>query len=1446
MVKQDLLTQSKGIPVLFKSLLSLLLFFTITFNGFGQAQIVCNDNVQVSLDGQCQAVIRPDMILEGPNGQYAPPFTIKISGSGIQNNNSNAPVITAVGNYTVTVTNSQGNSCWGTIKVEDKLAPVVNCACPQGNQNENCVFKCTDESAFLAGTLNFPKPVVTENCNNNAYTTQFADEVIPTAVCGAKIIRRTWIFTDLYGNKSLPCVSEYTFVPVALSAVTPPTASVTLTCGADVSMTGIFNFVKAKTFTALQTLYRSQVGPAPAPFQTNAQADAAATTESTRLATEAAWPTVNGVPVTGQVCNIMAAKSDTELPGCNATCTNSKKVIRLWTILDWCNGLTRTVTQVIDASDREKPTIDAKDVTVSVDPWSCAANFLIPAPEILHDNCDANPTYVVTGPIGVNIKLDIPSGRFLVVGAPKGVHTFTYTAKDCCGNEGSDEVTVTVLDKTAPVAVAKQHIVISLTTGGENDGIAKLFANSVDNGSYDSCTPVHLELRREDDPVRDEDGCGYTGNKTYNDDGHPNDGSSNPASPNYDPDNGEYVKFCCADITNRESTIPFGIVKVWMRVWDDGNMSGKYGDVVNGMSDNYNETWVEVRVEDKLTPQIVCPAPVTINCDEDSHNLTLTGKARAFSNCLDLDVEYTDREYLNNCKVGYIDRTWRIKNNTSIICVQRITLRNPFGPFDDSKIKWPDNVTTNCADNAALIKPTWTAGPCDVIGLSLKSDTFYFEGNSCMKILNKWTIINWCTYDPNDSESDGYYSHTQVVKVIDEIKPTLGSCADRMFEIDDHGDADNDGNRCETKNLMLRQTATDQGQCASDWLKWIVFVDLWGDGTADYEYSSFLPSTDGTFNDSNGNGIKDRYVSPTGQGGEVKVTIPEDIQGNMSNHKVTWKVIDGCGNVTSCTQNFMVVDKKKPTPYCLNISSALMQNGKVELWAVDFNLGSFDNCTSKSSLLYTFNEASPVTTKIGQTHFFKGAGQNATEAEYNAGNAQKWIPATKSSGMIFDCADLPSVDVKMTVWDEKGNYDFCVVTLNLADNQGACGNAPTTSVSGKLVSNAGKNIAAAELILDNGIVEMTKTTISNASGDYAFPAAVMHYDYNVSGKKNDDYLNGVSTLDLVMIQRHVLAINTFTDPFSVIAADINNDEKVTASDLVELRKLILGIYTQLPKNDSWRFINSTSTFADINNPWPLNEKVFIQDLSYAMTNQNFIAVKVGDVNGSATGNINSPATESRSNVTLTSENEAVSANTIHSATFSADIDKVYGLQFTLTLSNADLADVFVGTTKLSDANIAKLSDNRYTVSWNDLKAVSGKDILTVNVVPKADAKISDVISMNSSITSAEIYSGENLQTGKLSLRFAGSEETNEFAVYQNEPNPFNDKTTISFTLPEAGNATLKVFDVNGKVIFKNTGSYGKGKNSFILTRGDLPSTGVMIYQIESGANTATKKMIGLE
>lgn len=1444
MVKQFLLTLSKENPVLQCALLSLLLLISFNTNTLRAQQMVCNDQVNVSLDLSCRATIGPDMILEGPSSQYGGPFTIFIGAPNVLNNNTSAPTILHPGFYRVTITNSFNNNCWGNILVEDKLPPQVECACPVGNQDPACDFLCTDETAFHAGTLqNVPKPIVTENCGN--VTELYSDQIITVGLdCGEKIIRRTYVYTDIYGNVSLPCVSEYRFNAVDINVdVDAPYNNIQMNCGSDYSMAGIYTFF----FNKLRAQYKEEFLAPPYNYS-NAIAEAEATEKAKTEATKHAWPTVNGLPLSTPVCNIVAAKSDTEILACGLSCSNSKKVIRLWTLIDWCTGESITITQIIKATDDEAPTIVVPNITVSVDPWICAGNFLLPAPTILHDNCDDNPTYTVSGPIGAVITFDIPSKRYLVIGAPKGVHTFTYFAKDCCNNIRALEVTVSVLDYTAPVPVAKQNIIISLTTGGEGDGIAKLFANSVDNGSYDGCTGVKLEIRREKMSNRDTEGCGYTGNFTYNADGHPFDGSPNPISSLYDTDNGAYVKFCCDDLTDREGNVAFGIVKVWMRVWDDGNMSGVYGDILNGQPDNYNETWVNVRVEDKLTPKIVCPANVTITCEDDLFDLNKLGSATAFSNCLTLETEYTDRAFLNSCKIGHILRTWRIKGNPSITCVQRIDIRPTNNQFSGAII-WPADRTTDCKDNGSNnTTPTWSGGACDQIGVSLQSDTFYFEAGSCIKILNKWTVIDWCTYDPNASFPIGIYTRTQVIKVIDNEKPTLGSCSDLMFEIDDHADVDNDGNRCERKNLVLTMTATDQGQCASDWLKWTIFVDLWGDGTNDYEWSSFLPSSDVTFNDTNGNGIPDRYIAPTGQGGEVRITIPEDIVGSMSNHKVSWRVTDGCGNSTNCTQNFMVVDKKKPTPYCLNISSALMKDGTVELWAVDFNVGSFDNCTSKENLLFTFNEEHPVLTRLNQEHFFKGAGLNATLAEYNAGNAQKWLPSSKSSGMVFNCDDYPITTVKMTVWDQKLNYDFCVVTLNLADNQGACGgDRPRADITGSIQTQTGNKLSGATVILTNDIPEMTRTSLTSTGGNYEFLNAFMHYDYNIEGSKNDDYMNGVSTLDLVLIQRHILGISLLDNAYSVIAADINKDDKINTADIVELRKLILGIYNELPNNGSWRFVDGKQTFNNVLNPWPVKENIQIFDFDQKKENQNFVSVKVGDVNNSAIANAQENVAETRSIAYLNTSNAAVKQGEIHTLSLTLDnVDGVYGFQFTLNLNSAELMDIYVGNQKLDNQNIAKLSENTYTVSWNNMQAFDQSELIKLEIKINKSGFLAEMVEINSGVTSAEIYTGDAFSVSKLSLKFAGEKNVEEFQLYQNEPNPFQDKTNIQFNLPEAGDATLTIYDVTGKVVYSSTQNFGKGLNAFQVSRGDLMTSGVMIYTLESGAFIASKKMIGLE
>lgn len=74
----------------------------------------------------------------------------------------------------------------------------------------------------------------------------------------------------------------------------------------------------------------------------------------------------------------------------------------------------------------------------------------------------------------------------------------------------------------------------------------------------------------------------------------------------------------------------------------------------------------------------------------------------------------------------------------------------------------------------------------------------------------------------------------------------------------------------------------------------------------------------------------------------------------------------------------------------------------------------------------------------------------------------------------------------------------------------------------------------------------------------------------------------------------------------------------------------------------------------------------------------------------------------------------------------------------------------------------------------------------------------------------------------------------DFVLGQNYPNPFNPETHINFTIPEAGNVTLKIYDVLGNEIltlFKGFRSWGVYSVTFNPEQKNLPS-GVYIYDLK--------------
>ena len=132
------------------------------------------------------------------------------------------------------------------------------------------------------------------------------------------------------------------------------------------------------------------------------------------------------------------------------------------------------------------------------------------------------------------------------------------------------------------------------------------------------------------------------------------------------------------------------------------------------------------------------------------------------------------------------------------------------------------------------------------------------------------------------------------------------------------------------------------------------------------------------------------------------------------------------------------------------------------------------------------------------------------------------------------------------------------------------------NISGSITNEKGDLLEEAMVHLD-GL--SNQQVMTDGSGAFAFTADAGE-NYAIRPVKNDNHNNGVSTLDILLIAKHILSIGPLDSPYKMIAADVNNSGSISAFDMIEIRKLILYINTEFPNNSSWRFVDASYSFQD--------------------------------------------------------------------------------------------------------------------------------------------------------------------------------------------------------------------------------------------------------------------------
>jgi hypothetical protein len=1154
-------------------------------------------------------------------------------------------------------------------------------------------------------------------------------------------------------------------------------------------------------------------------------------------------------------------------------CEGTTRIIRTWTVLDWCatgSNSMLELTQIIRVGDSEGPavvcpsTANGAPLVYYTAPFACSASFQAPLPEVT-DNCSSwrvdtyvikdevvpvtNQFGIITGydTVAVILQTIAPNAPRLVSGLEVGCYRFRYKVTDDCNNFTVIECDFCIEDNIAPSAVCKDVLNVSL--GGM--GYGRIFAADVDAGSWDNCGIEQLGVRRQ--IAQDTLNC-------------------EPVTPYY-TDWGNYVDFNCCDVGQA--------VIVELRVLDI------YG--------NENACWMEVSIEDKVRPFCQAPPNASILCTEipfgfDFGNTlqleSLFGSATATDNCA---VEVVVEELapiidVNTCGYGNVTRRFRAidaAGNFSInTCQQSIAVL----ATHNYEIKFPKDIVTDCT----VPEPdtlTYTELACDLLAVSVTDDIFTplpGSGNpECYTIFRTWRVINWCEYDgeanavivgrnedcdgtPGDEDvwvlrrptgtyidrdndhtnnipafgtkgfgcdgttnptgywrtatSTGFWEYTQIIKVMDSTPPQIAFTPPAAF-------CSSDAATCQGA-VLYPFTITEN--CSPVGLSVQVFLDLGANGTIDQDLTGTAA-------------VGGSYPNYQIQG-----------QFPLGNHAFIVHAADVCGNnMAAATLSFTVADCVPPAAACIDgLAVPLMLlppetdfdgDGEFDLagaavWASDFIVSSSD--CSDDTIAYSIN-------RLGEP------------ADFN------------QEALYFTCADTGTIVVEIYTWDSAfnpyavqpdgsiggRNYSVCQVSVVVQDPNGHCVPPAFGPMMAGLIAR--EDMVGVENVMVSLSGQLSMQMLTAADGTYEFVDLETGYDYTLAPYLNDDHNNGVTTLDLIRLQQHLLGIQLLDSPYKMIAADVNKSGQITTLDMIEIQQIILGVKEEFSNNTSWRFVAASYVFPVPSNPWfaVFPEVINVNNLLFSTIANNFVAIKVGDVNNSAVTSSLQPIEERNfvGGFRLSVPEQSLRRGELVAVPFTArQIDEVYGYQFTLDFDRdaLELREVEYGIADEHSLGLHALLKGYLTASWyrpDDLPVADKEEepvMFTLVFEARRDARLSELLRISSRQTVAEAYS-PGLELLDVVLEFEGESAAPSaaFRLYQNYPNPFEGETTIGFELPWSGRAELSVFDAHGRLLKTYPGEYSQGYNELRIRREELPATGLLYYRLQMGELVASRKMI---
>ncbi len=388
----------------------------------------------------------------------------------------------------------------------------------------------------------------------------------------------------------------------------------------------------------------------------------------------------------------------------------------------------------------------------------------------------------------------------------------------------------------------------------------------------------------------------------------------------------------------------------------------------------------------------------------------------------------------------------------------------------------------------------------------------------------------------------------------------------------------------------------------------------------------------------------------------------------------------------------------------------------------------------------------------------------------------------------------------------------------------------------------------------NGIVYTVPTGPGKHCAEVLVPVAGLPADTPIgiyatkdSSGLEDQLINGLSMLDAEEISCHILGLEPLSSPFAMVATDINRSGSMITSDLVELQRVILGIYTKWPNILTWQFLPEFITFPDPSNPFktPFDITLPLQQFkAYHNDTLNVLGIKIGDVDAdvNTTGPYTGP-TQYADTAFMTLPDVIIPANTTLDVTTAAFLSSVNSLQVELLTSSGVK---IVGVSSLVNLHALNDSTFRITVFRG---ATSFPLKFQVKIATTETVDLKDVLRIGNGILPwAFTKCGDPNKTYKVKLRFAGTLPVHGPAetplrATPAAPNPFTDKALVNIELPEAMPVLLEVFDLGGRLTWRQEQVLGSGQQQVEIPAEAVAPGSMGLYRVRAGTGVARGKVV---